>query len=224
MPLSICDPEWAKRQLLMLCREWYMHPSGAFPAYEWNFGDVNPPVHAWAALRLFQISKANGRPDLVFLERVFHKLMLNFTWWVNRKDKDGRNVFEGGFLGLDNISVIDRSDPEIKVCARGCVCVALCVCVCGCGASFVIICVCMVLCSVGHHHRPSRFYVRHFCAPRVVLRTSAWFFLPCMLCASASVWLSVFACVVFGAQGVDGHVLPQHAGHLHSIGARKPCV
>ena len=102
------DPEFAKEQLLLMCREWYMHPNGQLPAYEWAFGDVNPPVHAWAALRVFAI---DGATDLVFLERIFQKLLLNFTWWVNRKDAAGDNVFEGGFLGLDNIGPIDRSAP-----------------------------------------------------------------------------------------------------------------
>ena len=105
------DAEFAKGQLLLLTREWYMHPNGQMPAYEWAFGDVNPPVHAWATWRAFQIDR-NQRADhgdLEFLERVFHKLMLNFTWWVNRKDAEGRNVFQGGFLGLDNIGVFDRS-------------------------------------------------------------------------------------------------------------------
>jgi hypothetical protein len=104
------DVQFAKEQLLLLTREWYMHPNGQIPAYEWAFGDVSPPVHAWAALRVFQIDrKQSGNADLEFLERVFHKLMLNFTWWVNRKDAEGRNVFQGGFLGLDNIGVFDRS-------------------------------------------------------------------------------------------------------------------
>jgi mannosylglycerate hydrolase MGH1-like protein len=104
------DAAFAKEQLVLLTREWYMHPNGQIPAYEWAFDDVNPPVHAWAALRVFQIErKQGGRADLAFLERVFHKLMLNFTWWVNRKDAGGRNVFQGGFLGLDNIGVFDRS-------------------------------------------------------------------------------------------------------------------
>ncbi|MBV9660645.1 MAG: hypothetical protein JO337_05765 [Acidimicrobiales bacterium] len=112
------DPEFSKRQLVLLCREWYMHPNGQLPAYEWNFSDVNPPVHAWAALRVSEIDAqaraARGedpRPDYEFLERVFHKLMLNFTWWVNRKDEAGNNLFEGGFLGLDNIGLFDRSKP-----------------------------------------------------------------------------------------------------------------
>ena len=104
--LARVDPEFAKSQLILLCREWYMHPSGQLPAYEWAFGDVNPPVHAWAALRVFEI---DGSQDVDFLERVFHKLLLNFTWWVNRKDSEGDNVFEGGFLGLDNIGPFDRS-------------------------------------------------------------------------------------------------------------------
>ena len=112
IPLALIDPEFAKAQLVLLTREWYMHPNGQLPAYEWAFGDVNPPVHAWAAWRVFQIdAKLTGREDVAFLERVFHKLMLNFTWWVNRKDAQGRNVFQGGFLGLDNIGVFDRSAP-----------------------------------------------------------------------------------------------------------------
>ena len=113
IPLAMVDPEFAKSQLVLLTREWYMHPNGQLPAYEWSFGDVNPPVHAWAAWRVFQIDrKARGdQGDLEFLERVFHKLMLNFTWWVNRKDAEGRNIFQGGFLGLDNIGVFDRSAP-----------------------------------------------------------------------------------------------------------------
>ena len=115
IPLALLDPEFAKNQLLLLVREWYMHPSGQLPAYEWNFSDVNPPVHAWAALRVYQIDRAqSGKADRAFLESVFHKLMLNFTWWVNRKDAAGNNVFQGGFLGLDNIGVFDRSNalPE----------------------------------------------------------------------------------------------------------------
>ncbi len=110
VPLATLDPEWAKRQLILLLREWYMHPNGQLAAYEWEFGDVNPPVHAWAAWKVYQISKADGNgADLNFLERVFQKLLLNFTWWVNRKDRAGRNIFSGGFLGLDNIGVFDRS-------------------------------------------------------------------------------------------------------------------
>ena len=111
--LAEADPDFAKAQLLLLTREWYMHPNGQLPAYEWKFSDVNPPVHAWAALRVFQTDKRlrGGKGDIVFLKRIFHKLMLNFTWWVNRKDADGRNVFQGGFLGLDNIGIFDRSAP-----------------------------------------------------------------------------------------------------------------
>ena len=110
--LALIDPGFAKSQLVLLTREWYMHPNGQLPAYEWAFGDVNPPVHAWAAWRVYQMDRAlTGRADRAFLERVFHKLMLNFTWWVNRKDAEGRNVFQGGFLGLDNIGIFDRSAP-----------------------------------------------------------------------------------------------------------------
>ena len=110
LPLARLDPEFAKHQLILLTREWYMHPNGQLPAYEWAFGDVNPPVHAWAAWRVYEIDREmTGHADRAFLERVFHKLMLNFTWWVNRKDVEGRNVFQGGFLGLDNIGVFDRS-------------------------------------------------------------------------------------------------------------------
>ena len=106
------DPEFAKRQLVLLLREWYMHPNGQTPAYEWTFDDVNPPVLAWAAWRVYRTdAEITGVPDRAFLERVFHKLMMNFTWWVNRKDHAGRNVFQGGFLGLDNIGVFDRSKP-----------------------------------------------------------------------------------------------------------------
>ena len=108
---ALIDPEFAKAQLVLLTREWYMHPNGQLPAYEWAFGDVNPPVQARAAWRVYQIDKSlKGRGDLAFLERVFHKLMLNFTWWVNREDEGGRNIFQGGFLGLDNIGVFDRSN------------------------------------------------------------------------------------------------------------------
>jgi len=108
---ALIDAEFAKHQLVLLTREWYMRPNGQLPAYEWAFGDVNPPVHGWAAWRVYQIDRKNtgGTGDLEFLERVFHKLMLNFTWWVNQKDENGRNVFQGGFLGLDNIGVFDRS-------------------------------------------------------------------------------------------------------------------
>jgi hypothetical protein len=115
---ALIDPGFAKEQLVRMTREWYMHPNGQLPAYEWAFGDVNPPVHGWAAWRVFQMDRKNrqrqdpGYPgDLEFLECVFHKLMLNFTWWVNRKDAEGRNIFQGGFLGLDNIGVFDRSAP-----------------------------------------------------------------------------------------------------------------
>jgi len=111
IPLATVDTDFAKEQLLLLTREWYMHPNGQLPAYEWAFGDVNPPVHAWATWRVYKIDQKqnNGTGDLDFLERVFHKLLLNFTWWVNRKDDEGNNIFQGGFLGLDNIGVFDRS-------------------------------------------------------------------------------------------------------------------
>jgi hypothetical protein len=110
--LALVDPEYAKIQLSLLTREYYMHPNGQIPAYEWAFGDVNPPVQAWAAYRVYKIErKQTGRGDLFFLERVFQKLLLSFTWWVNRKDVGGRNVFQGGFLGLDNVGVFDRSAP-----------------------------------------------------------------------------------------------------------------
>ena len=112
LPLAQVDPEWAKRQLILMLREWYMHPNGQIPAYEWSLGDVNPPVHAWAAWQVYRIDRdVRGRADLDFLEKVFHKLLLNFTWWVNRKDRTGDNIFEGGFLGLDNIGLFDRSAP-----------------------------------------------------------------------------------------------------------------
>lgn len=112
LPFALIDAEFAKHQLLLMTREWYMHPNGQLPAYEWNFSDVNPPVHAWAVWRVYQIDrKYSGKGDRDFLERAFHKLLLNFTWWVNRKDKDDRNIFQGGFLGLDNIGVFDRSKP-----------------------------------------------------------------------------------------------------------------
>jgi hypothetical protein len=112
LPIGIVDPELAKRQLLLLLQERYLHPNGQVPAYEWNFGDVNPPVHAWATYFLYQLdARRTGKPDLTFLKTAFHKLLLNFTWWVNRKDPNGLNVFEGGFLGLDNIGVFDRSAP-----------------------------------------------------------------------------------------------------------------
>ena len=110
--LALVDSDFAKEQLVLMTREWYMHPNGQLPAYEWSFGDVNPPVHAWAAWRVYKVEKKrHGVGDRQFLERVFHKLLLNFTWWVNRKDTEGRNVFQGGFLGLDNIGVFDRSAP-----------------------------------------------------------------------------------------------------------------
>ena len=116
--LALVDAEFAKQQLLLITRVWYMHPNGQLPAYEWAFSDVNPPVHGWATWRVFQIDRKRRRGrdpddpgDLAFLESVFHKLMLNFTWWVNRKDATGRNIFQGGFLGLDNIGVFDRSAP-----------------------------------------------------------------------------------------------------------------
>jgi hypothetical protein len=112
IPLAQIDPDFAKEQLTLLFREWYMHPNGQLPAYEWAFGDVNPPVHAWAALRVYKIEKRiRGVADRAFLESAFHKLLLNFTWWVNRKDAEGMNIFQGGFLGLDNIGVFDRSAP-----------------------------------------------------------------------------------------------------------------
>ncbi|MFT6179787.1 MAG: hypothetical protein ACI9NQ_000481 [Paracoccaceae bacterium] len=109
IPFATIDPEFAKKQLLLFLREWYMHPNGQIPAYEWNFSDVNPPVHAWAVWRVYKIADKKGERDLLFLERAFQKLLLNFTWWVNRKDENGRHVFGGGFLGLDNIGIFDRS-------------------------------------------------------------------------------------------------------------------
>jgi hypothetical protein len=115
IPLAMIDPDFAKSQMILLTREWFMHPNGQIPAYEWSFSDVNPPVQAWAALRVYRIDKKmHGHADRSFLERVFQKLLLNFTWWVNRKDASGNNVFQGGFLGLDNIGVFNRSDglPE----------------------------------------------------------------------------------------------------------------
>jgi hypothetical protein len=113
IPICRLDPWFAKRQLEILLREYYMHPNGQIPAYEWHFGDVNPPVHAWATWRVYEIDKSmnNGVGDIDFLEKIFHKLLLNFTWWVNQKDSEGNNIFEGGFLGLDNIGVFDRSRP-----------------------------------------------------------------------------------------------------------------
>ncbi len=110
--IAPADPDLAKAQLSLFVREWYMHPNGQLPAYEWAFSDVNPPVHAWAAYRVFQIDRRlTGVGDFTFLERTFHKLLMNFTWWVNRKDSEGANIFEGGFLGLDNIGIFDRSAP-----------------------------------------------------------------------------------------------------------------
>ncbi|MBX9850546.1 MAG: glucosidase [Cytophagaceae bacterium] len=113
IPIARIDPDFAKRQLIIMVREYYMHPNGQIPAYEWNFNDVNPPVHAWATWKVYEIDKNlnNGKGDTLFLERVFHKLLMNFTWWVNQKDHGGNNIFEGGFLGLDNIGIFDRSQP-----------------------------------------------------------------------------------------------------------------
>jgi hypothetical protein len=112
IPLALVDAEFAKQQLLLFTKEWYMHPNGQLPAYEWSLGDVNPPVHAWATYRVYRIDeKQNGKGDRKFLEEVFHKLLLNFTWWVNKKDHEGNNIFQGGFLGMDNIGVFDRSAP-----------------------------------------------------------------------------------------------------------------
>lgn len=111
LPFAEIDPPFAKDQLVLLLREWYMHPNGQMPAYEFGFDDVNPPVHAWAAWRVYKIAAPKGQRDRHFLERTFQKLLLNFTWWVNRKDRDGHNLFSGGFLGLDNIGVFDRSKP-----------------------------------------------------------------------------------------------------------------
>jgi hypothetical protein len=111
IPLARVDPHFAKEQLLLFLREWYMHPNGRLPAYEFALGDVNPPVHAWACWRVYKMTGPRGGRDRLFLARAFQKLLLNFTWWVNRKDEDGRNLFSGGFLGLDNIGVFDRSRP-----------------------------------------------------------------------------------------------------------------
>jgi hypothetical protein len=112
---ALIDADFAKHQLLLLTHDWYMHPNGQLPAYEWSFSDTNPPVHAWAAYRVYEIDKANngGKGDIPFLETVFHKLLLNFTWWVNRKDEEGNNIFEGGFLGMDNIGLFDRSNTQL---------------------------------------------------------------------------------------------------------------
>ncbi|MDE3251432.1 MAG: glucosidase [Bacteroidota bacterium] len=110
VPMAMIDPTFAKHQITLIMREWYMKPDGQLPAYEWNFSDVNPPVHAWSALQVYQIEKKNtGKGDIKFLKQVFHKLIINFTWWINRKDPNGNNIFEGGFLGLDNIGVFNRS-------------------------------------------------------------------------------------------------------------------
>jgi len=111
IPFAKLDPHFAKEQLVLLLREWYMHPNGQIPAYEWELSDVNPPVHAWACWRVYKMTGSPGNRDLAFLARTFHKLLINFTWWVNRKDPNGRNIFAGGFLGLDNIGVFDRSKP-----------------------------------------------------------------------------------------------------------------
>ncbi|HZG23164.1 MAG TPA: glucosidase, partial [Chitinophagaceae bacterium] len=108
--MALMDPNFAKHQLLLIMREWYMKPDGQLPAYEWHFSDVNPPVHAWAALQVFRVEKnKTGVGDITFLKRIFHKLIINFTWWINRKDASGNNIFQGGFLGLDNIGVFNRS-------------------------------------------------------------------------------------------------------------------
>ena len=110
MAIALIDPGYAKQQLLLLVKDRFMHPNGQLPAYEWRFDDANPPVHAWASWRVYQQDKAlTGVGDMDFLERIFHKLLLNFSWWVNRKDAEGRNLFQGGFLGLDNIALFDRS-------------------------------------------------------------------------------------------------------------------
>jgi hypothetical protein len=111
IPFARIDPLFAKEQLNLLLREWYMHPNGQIPAYEWNFSDVNPPVHAWACWRVYKMTAPRGGRDRLFLARVFQKLLVNFTWWVNRKDPGGKHLFSGGFLGLDNIGVFDRSSP-----------------------------------------------------------------------------------------------------------------
>ncbi|HVN03668.1 MAG TPA: hypothetical protein VMT86_04570 [Bryobacteraceae bacterium] len=111
IPFAKLDPQFAKEQLILMLREWYMHPNGQMPAYEFSFGDVNPPVHAWACWRVYKMTGARGGRDRVFLGRVFQKLLINFTWWVNRKDVKGQNIFSGGFLGLDNVGVFDRSQP-----------------------------------------------------------------------------------------------------------------
>ena len=110
--MGLIDMDFAKKQILLLLHEWYMHPNGQLPAYEWAFSDVNPPVHAWSAWHLYKRDKTTtGKGDIDFLESVFHRLLLNFTWWVNRKDAEDNNIFEGGFLGLDNIGAFDRNMP-----------------------------------------------------------------------------------------------------------------
>lgn len=111
LPMAVIDPEFAKNQLLLFLREWYMHPNGELPAYEFALSDVNPPIHAWACWRVYKITGPRGHRDRAFLARAFHKLLINFTWWVNRKDPAGNNIFTGGFLGLDNIGIFDRSQP-----------------------------------------------------------------------------------------------------------------
>ncbi len=111
IPLSLVDPQFAKEQLLLMLREWYMHPSGKIPAYEFSFDDANPPVHAWACWRVYKLTAARGQRDLNFLAQAFHKLLINFTWWVNRQDLEGNNIFGGGFLGMDNIGAFDRNQP-----------------------------------------------------------------------------------------------------------------
>ena len=111
VPMANLDANFAKEQMVLFLREWYMHPNGQIPAYEWHLSDVNPPVHAWGVWQVYKATGAPGQRDKLFLERAFQKLLINFTWWVNRKDPDGRNIFSGGFLGLDNIGVFDRSKP-----------------------------------------------------------------------------------------------------------------
>ena len=112
LPLTLVDVDFGKQQLDLMLSENYLHPNGQIPAYEWNFGDVNPPVHPWATIFTYRLEKARtGQGDVAWLERSFQKLLLNFTWWLNRKDRSGKNAFEGGFLGLDNIGVFDRSSP-----------------------------------------------------------------------------------------------------------------
>ena len=117
---SLLDPDFAKQQLVLLTHEWYMHPNGQLPAYEWKLSDTNPPLHAWAAWRVYEIDKQtnNEKGDISFLETIFHKLLLNFTWWVNQKDAEGNNIFEGGFLGMDNIGLFDRSSTQLPTGGR----------------------------------------------------------------------------------------------------------